>query len=77
MTSGVARWVRVWFLAGDGLGTDTLVGCYRASDLAVAERYASAMRNRYAGLHVTIDPLPDHAAPVRELPVEQLWTLAP
>jgi len=71
------RWVRVWFLAGGGLGTDTLVGSYRASDPGVAERYASAMTRRYAGLRVSIDPLPEYATPARELPAERLWTLAP
>ncbi|WP_238161068.1 hypothetical protein [Kribbella antibiotica] len=71
------RWVRVWLLACGGLGTDTMVGSYLASDSVVAERYAAAIGRTYAGLRVTIDPPSEWAMPARELPAERLWTLAP
>lgn len=70
------RWVRVWFVAMSEHNTDTLVGSYRATDETIAKRYAEALRGSH-GLRVTIDPLPAGTEPVRDIPAEQLWTLAP
>jgi hypothetical protein len=46
------------------------------SDGRSAERYAEAMRRRFAGLRVTTDPVVD-VAPNLDLPDEKWWRLIP
>jgi hypothetical protein len=76
MTENVKRWVRVWFPPIGELDTQpTLLANYRADEDA-AERYRDAMQENFAGLLVSVDPLPN-PPPVRDLPAEQLWRLAP
>ncbi len=67
--------VRVWFGAH-------VIAEYIAEP-RLAARYADAMRRRFAGLHVTSDPLPPASTAVAEslpttsLPSERLWELTP
>lgn len=73
------RRVRVWF-------GDHVVADYRA-EADLADRYAAAMARRFAGLRVTIEPIPDSGPggpeqggrqdATRELPGERLWEVAP
>lgn len=64
------RWVRVWF-------GSHVVNEYGASQ-AQAEEYAEAMRRRFRGLRVTVDPPPPAVPRVLEsLPGRRLWELAP
>jgi hypothetical protein len=52
---------------------------YKA-DQASAERYASAMARRFAGLNVMLGPLSELTAddmPADPLPSEQLWSIPP
>jgi len=61
--------VRVWF------GTH-VVADYVA-DPQSAERYAEAMRQRFAGLRVTCDRAVSSTVMARPLPSERLWELVP
>ncbi len=68
------RRVRVW------LGS-YVIADYIA-DAALADRYADAMRRRFAGLKVTSDALPPAVSETaqrapRPLPSERLWELTP
>jgi hypothetical protein len=65
------RLVQVWF--------GTHVVCEYRADLATASQYADAMRRRFAGLRVTIEPNPDRLTEdaVAPLPGERLWELTP
>jgi hypothetical protein len=64
---GANQRVRVWF--GSHVVADYL------ADPTAAVRYASAMRQRFAGLQVTVDSATDHST--RSLPSERLWELIP
>lgn len=62
--------VRVWF--GRHVIADYRARCDRA------QRYAAAMRRRFAGLEITIDPIvsgPDR--PSDPLPDERWWEIVP
>lgn len=63
--------VQVWF--------GNHVVCEYRADSAAAARYADAMRRRFAGLRVTIEPNPDrlNIGAVPPLPGERLWELTP
>jgi len=66
--------VRVWF--GQHLIADHL------ADHEQASLYAQAMRRRFAGLRVTVDPLDDGRILVPDrgptpLPSQRLWDLTP
>ncbi|MDN5854990.1 MAG: hypothetical protein L0K86_19490 [Actinomycetia bacterium] len=61
------QWIRVWF--GEHVLADY------AAEPAVADRYAEAMRQRFMGLRVTSDPLPDDQATKEPLPTKQMWEL--
>lgn len=61
------QWVRVWF--GEHVLADY------AAEPAVADRYAEAMRQRFMGLRVTSDPLPEHGARTGALPNERVWEM--
>jgi len=37
----------------------------------------AALKRQYAGLRITVDPIPEGPGPARDLPVERLWTLIP
>lgn len=65
------RLVQVWF------GTHAV--CEYRADSATAGQYADAMRRRFAGLRVTVEPNPDRLtdAAVPPLPGERLWELTP
>lgn len=65
MTEKVAerRRVRVWF------GTEVI--CTHVADPTEAERYAALMRQRFAGLTVTVDNAP--TVNDTSLPHELLW----
>lgn len=73
-TAGTAdQLVQVWFGAH-------IVCAYRA-DPEAAERYATAMSRRFAGLKVTITPPAAHSPgarmPLPSLPRERMWELTP
>jgi hypothetical protein len=62
--------VRVWF-------GDHVIADYSA-EVERAERYATAMSRRFAGLTITTEPVPDdEVAPTRPLPGERLWDVTP
>ena len=60
---GERRRVRVWF------GAEVI--CTHVADPLEAERYAALMRQRFAGLTVTVDDAP--AVGDSNLPHELLW----
>jgi len=72
-TLAADRLVQVWFGAH-------IVCAYRA-DTQAAARYAAAMRRRFAGLKVTVEPHPAQSvagtSTVPSLPSEQMWELIP
>jgi hypothetical protein len=52
--------------------------CEHGGDSATAERYAPAMRRRFAGLAVSVQPSPaQHGGVVPPVPSERLWGLTP
>lgn len=61
------RRVRVWF------GREVI--CSHAAEPERARRYAVLMRQRFAGLRVTIDDEPYDGDRSRGLPSEPLWPL--
>lgn len=61
------QWIRVWF--GEHVLAD-----YTAES-AVAGRYAKMMEQRFMGLRVTSDPLPDDQASTEPLPRERMWEM--
>ncbi|UYM05855.1 hypothetical protein [Solicola gregarius] len=61
------QWVRVWF------GQHVLADY--AAEPAVADRYADAMRQRFMGLRVTSEPLPDNESEAAPLPSERMWEM--
>ena len=61
------QWIRVWF--GEHVLADY------AAEPAVADRYAEAMRQRFMGLRVTSDPLPEDHSSTQPLPTRQMWEL--
>lgn len=62
--------VRVWF-------GDHVIAEY-SGETDLAERYAAAMSQRFAGLKITTEPLPDDAdVATRPLPGERLWDVPP
>lgn len=62
--------VRVWF------GRHVIADYSARCDLA--QRYAAAMRRRFAGLEITIDPIAsDPARPSEPLPDERWWEMVP
>lgn len=61
--------VRVWF------GAHVLADY--VADPQTADRYAEAMRQRFAGLRVTCERDVSSTAPAKPLPSERLWELAP
>ncbi|GAA1558435.1 hypothetical protein GCM10009789_09830 [Kribbella sancticallisti] len=75
MSKHERRKVQVWF-------GDRVIAAYVA-DRPLAERYAAAMARRFAGLRITVDPLPPvlsaHGGPVSDYPPippeQRLWPL--
>lgn len=68
------RRIRLWF--GSHVVADY------AADAETAKRYAAAMEQRFAGLHITNDPLLADGSLttsgcVAPVPAEQLWGLTP
>lgn len=62
--------VRVWF-------GHQVIADYRAT-CDLAQRYAAAMRRRFAGLRITIDPVAsDPDRPDTPLPDERWWDMVP
>lgn len=59
--------VRVWF------GSEVI--CSHAAEAERAKRYAVLMRQRFAGLRVTVDDEPEDGGRSRVLPTEPLWPL--
>nr|WP_109509386.1 hypothetical protein [Nocardioides speluncae] len=69
MASCCVERVRVWFGAH-------VVADYVA-DPKAAERYARAMRQRFAGLRVTCERAASSTVVAKPLPSERLWELTP
>lgn len=63
------RHVRVWF-------GQHVIAAYVAEP-ELAQRYATAMARRFAGLRVTNDPVAPKGKPGRPLPGERLWDIPP
>lgn len=61
------QWIRVWF--GEHVLADY------AAEPAVAGRYARMMEQRFMGLQVTSDPLPDNQVSAEPLPRERMWEM--
>lgn len=63
------RHVRVWF-------GSHVIASY-SSDPEHAARYAEAMGRRFAGLRITIEPVPLVEPASQPLPNERLWDVTP
>lgn len=65
------RHVKLWF-------GSHVIGEY-VGDIEAATRYAEAMDKRFAGLHITNEPVPPGEDPVRALPLpsRRLWGNTP
>jgi hypothetical protein len=69
MSDVVQQLIKVWF------GTH-VIASYQAEP-ALADRYALAMRRRFAGLRVTCESIEPQAEQSQPLPSERLWELGP